>query len=218
LSGLDKGVHLRALVEELNSPEAEQILTTLYFIRSSLSLHGYTKQIQGEIVEFFEKIAPGSTPSVPAFYRVLSDQLSRQLCNELLHLDWEDLRSKKGISRSNLQSLIESALQPNANEKYNFAIDKLQHEGIDMHLMFELKAHARSIELELHHGTNRVLQEASEACAELIPKKFRDTTTTSVSLIEFLEEQATSIVASYPEFSSLNQVKLYLLIIRSIHV
>jgi len=204
-----------ALANELGVSDTESILTTLSYFKSTLSLHGYSTQIQGEMVEFFEKVAPGASVSVRAFYRVLSDQLSRRFCDELLHLEWEELKKKKGISRSELESLIAIALQPQATEKYQLAIDRLQHESIDLQLLFGLQACAKSIELELRHGTNRILQKASEVCAELIPTRFRDNT--MVSLVEFIEEQSTSIIETYPELRSLDRAKLYLLIIRSIN-
>lgn len=102
-----------ALKDELSREEIS--LENLYYIYTSMDLLAPQNAIRGKIVGSFEKIK-GCEPSKPnALYRLIYDTVSEKACYELSAYDYAELIQKKGITKSELNRILDSHLENTDN-------------------------------------------------------------------------------------------------------
>lgn len=105
LDDTSKAVVRSALKEELNRKEIE--LRDLYYIYTSMDLISPENAVKGQIDSCFERIK-GCEPVKPnALHRLVFDTIEKKACYEFAINDIEELVKKKGVTKVELDSILE---------------------------------------------------------------------------------------------------------------
>lgn len=113
LDTTDQEAIRNALKSELSREEIS--LENLYYVYTSMDLLSPQNAIRGKIVGSFEKIK-GCEPSKPnALYRLIYDTVSEKACYELSEYDYAELVRKKGITKGELNRILDCHLENTDN-------------------------------------------------------------------------------------------------------
>ena len=102
-----------ALSEELSCENVD--LTNLYYIYTPMNLLAPQNDIIGKITGSFEKIK-GCEPVKPnALYRLILDTVTEKACYELSSQDYSDLIKCKGITKAELNNMLDHHMEKTDN-------------------------------------------------------------------------------------------------------
>ena len=119
LEGTLKAVVQNALKAELSRDEID--LRDLFYIYTSMDLISPENAVKGQIDSCFEKIK-GCEPAKPnALHRLVFDTVQKKACYEFATDDFDDLVKHKGITKDELDSILEQY-----KEKTDNALEQVQ--------------------------------------------------------------------------------------------
>lgn len=108
-----QGAIRAALSEELSQESID--LTNLYYIYTPMNLLAPQNDLIGKITGSFEKIK-GCEPVKPnALYRLILDTVTQKACYELSAQDYSELRERKGITKSELNNILNHHMEKTDN-------------------------------------------------------------------------------------------------------
>lgn len=125
LSDSDQKTVRDALADELSRKNID--LENLYYIYTSMDLFAPQDAVKGKIVDSFEKIK-GCEPSKPnALYRLIYDTVSERACYELPAYDYDELVRRKGITKGELNQMLDRHLE-NTDNSVSLTYDFIEQE------------------------------------------------------------------------------------------
>ena len=99
----------KALEDELKCSNVD--LDNLHYIYTSMNLFEPQNDLRGKITGSFERIK-GCEPIKPnALYRLIVDTVEERACYELSAFDYNELVKRKGISKSELNSMLDRYME-----------------------------------------------------------------------------------------------------------
>lgn len=102
----NKAVIVDAIKKELGIDDVD--LSNSYYLYTPMNLLQPENEIKGQLISTFEKVK-GSEPTNPnALYRLIFDTVSEKACYEFNANDYQQIRKLKGISRSELNQMLEA--------------------------------------------------------------------------------------------------------------
>ncbi len=143
----------------------------LFFEVSPLSLLDHKGHTKGKVEEFLEYLMPDREVSSSTFYRVLSDQVTRQTTNEGHFSTYDEVVARKGLGRSTVQRLLD-AHSINYKEIWDEVRARLIQEQTPAFKVHLLRGQWRRYLAERTHPDNELLQtiraHVRAACADII--------------------------------------------------
>lgn len=205
-----------ALKIEFDLSEKPLIKEILYYLHSDLSPHGHSEQVQGKLVDFFDRINPSGKHNIKAIYRTLFDEFSRKNDFEFIELDWSKLKKAKGFSKKDTERLINEVMIADRDQVFDRVITQLQSEKADFMLVRNLSTRVKLLNLELIYRQNSSLLKADAIISKEI---LEDKTTDNFpsTLLEYLQRKHADLLIAYPELSDLETEDVYLLIGRNLY-
>lgn len=205
-----------SLKDELDLPEIPLIKEMLCYLHSDLGTHAHPEQVQGKLVDFFDRLNPEGKHNIKAIYRALSDEFSRKTTYEFIQLDWARLKKAKGFGRKDAERLVHTVLSTDREQVYGIIIAQMQAEGASFMLVRNMSTRAKALDLELIYQQNSSLLRAEA----FISKDFISDRTGEVAdqtLIGYLQRRHSDLCIAHPELADLAQEDLYLLIARNFY-
>ena len=193
LCDADKCIIENALCEELNRSSVN--LSNMLYIYTSMNLISPQDDLKGKITGSFEKIM-GSEPIKPnALYRLVVETASEKACYEFPVSDYEELKKHKGITKSELNDILNQHLN-----KVDNSVEAV-HNYIDTQYSKIGKRHrlktalARIVEMEY---TSNELQEKEKEISTYICRSEVELTTEELTDL-LLEEFGPTFSIEYGE-------------------
>jgi hypothetical protein len=98
-----------SLKTELSKSDID--FSNMYYIFTSMNLNAPTHDVIGKIVTSFVKIKGCEAKKPTALYRLIYDTVSGKACCELVQKDYDQLVKNKGITKAELDSLLNCHLE-----------------------------------------------------------------------------------------------------------
>jgi hypothetical protein len=153
----------KALQDELQREEIE--LSNLYYIYTSMNLLAPQNDLKGKITGSFEKIK-GCEPIKPnALYRLIVDTVEERACYELASFEYEEIKKRKGVSKAELDSILERHIEK-VDNSVNQVLAFIEQQTISSREKKRLNAAiAKIVELEYN---SKYLQEKEKRIVKYI--------------------------------------------------
>lgn len=194
-----------ALSEELSRENID--LTNLYYIYTPMNLLAPQNDIIGKITGSFEKIK-GCEPVKPnALYRLIVDTVTEKACYELSSQDYSELIHRKGITKAELDNILNRHMEKSDNS-VALIQDYIEQRQISIGEKRKLKISlAKIVEDE---SKSLELQKKQQ-----ILFKYMDTISTNVSFEEMAEALLSHYSTTFPiEYSQMDIYVFILLVIK----
>lgn len=194
-----------ALSEELSRENID--LSNMYYIYTPMNLLAPQNDIIGKITGSFERIK-GCEPVKPnALYRLILDTVTQKACYELSSQDYAELISRKGITKAELNNMLNHHL-----EKTDNSVSLVQN-------YIEQKQVAVGEKRKLKRSLAKMVEAECKAL-ELQAKQrtmfaYMDTISTDVSFEEMIETLLSRYSATFPiEYDETDRYVFILLVIK----
>ncbi len=174
-----KVIHAKIAAEHnVSDPPDGHAVTHL--LRTSLSVQDHERHTEGIVSDFLSRQGDGTIPPAP-FQRTLRTELRRRNDKEGAPASFAELVQSKGLTRADLQSMIDSV--PTLRRMDDLAATiraQLVQEGYSITMQEKLNAEVRNYLAHRLDATNAVLADAwrkvAEEIARLDPKAFASAT------------------------------------------
>ena len=194
-----------ALSEELSRENVD--LTNLYYIYTPMNLLAPQNDIIGKITGSFERIK-GCEPVKPnALYRLIVDTVTKKACYELSSQDYSELIRRKGITKAELNSMLEHHMEKTDNS-VSLVQEYIEQKQVTIGEKRKLKRSlAKIVEAECK---SLELQTKQQTLFE-----YMDTISTDVSFEEMAETLMSRYSTTFPiEYSQTDRYVFILLVIK----
>ena len=194
-----------ALSEELSRENVD--LKNLYYIYTSMNLLDPQNDIIGKITGSFEKIK-GCEPVKPnALYRLIVDTVTEKACYELSSQDYAELIRRKGITKAELNKMLEHHMEKTDNS-VSLVQEYIERKQVTIGEKRKLKQSlAKIVEAECESLELQTKQQTLF--------KYIDTISTDVSFEEMAEALLSRYSTTFPiEYSQTDRYVFILLVIK----
>lgn len=115
-------------------------LSLLTVSKTELGIEDHVTHTKGKLVEFFETVYPDKKVSIPLCYKTLFDEIRRKTNAEIICQDFNSLKNKKGIGRTELESIIKLFVDHTNTEDIWAEVNQhLISEGFQVSLIRKIK-------------------------------------------------------------------------------
>ena len=192
-----------ALSEELSCENVD--LTNLYYIYTPMNLLAPQNDIIGKITGSFEKIK-GCEPVKPnALYRLILDTVTEKACYELSSQDYSDLIKCKGITKAELNNMLDHHMEKTDNS-VSLIQDYIEQKQVTIGEKRKLKQSlAKIVEAECK---SLELQKKQQALFE-----YMDTISADVSFDEMVEIIFSRYSTTFPIEYSQTDIYVFILLV-----
>lgn len=158
LSQDELGCIASALKAERGLTEEPDLTAIWCLRRTDLSLNGHATHAQGKLAEFLERMYPARAIPIPTLYRVLITEISRKTNSEFTGASFQDLVSRRGITRSLFQSILDNLRDPKELDPILAQVNHLLTvEGYSFADLEALSADCKKFEIDRMDPTNESL-------------------------------------------------------------
>ncbi len=142
----------------------------MFLDRTSLSLQDHETHMEGKVSDFLNKVGDGTIPPTP-FHKALRAEVRRRNDKEYAATTFSDLARNKGLSRQDIQRMLESIpTQRKVDDLVATIRQQLINENYDVRQQGLLNAEVRNYLSKRLDETNTVLTDARQRAAEEVSR------------------------------------------------
>ncbi len=170
--------------------DANPIYEEITFLKVlDLSLDDSKTHTQGKISSFFDALYPGKKLNSPTIYRMLFDEVKRRSNYNNEILSYSDLLSKKAISKSEFEKIIDATgIKKNYDDIWNRAESILLSDGLSYLYSQQLKKSWLKLEVEKMNAGNEYLNKTIGFISDQCAYKIKDMSMNNFNLLQCIEE------------------------------